>query len=411
MIHWTRTARTFLTSMAAPLLLGGCLMNDPVDESISSAPPPPSPPANSAPNISGNPPRMIKVGVTYSFTPSASDPDSDPITFNVSNKPNWADFDSATGQLSGVPFLGSEGTYSNISIAVSDGSMSTALPEFSITVEPATAPNMPPEIDGTPPANVTVGSAYSFTPNATDPDGDFLTFSAQNVPAWATFNTTTGRLSGTPQAGSEGLYSNISISVSDGISSASLPAFSIRVNRANGAPTISGTPVTQVAAGQSYSFTPSASDPDGDTLVFSIENAPSWANFSTSTGTLSGQTRAGDEGSYANIRITVSDGTLTATLPAFTIVVDAAPLGSATLSWTPPTQNDDGSPLTDLSGYVIYYGTSPNNYSTSIPLNNAGLTTYVVNNLASNTYYFAITAVNSVGVQSGYSNTASKVIP
>ncbi len=69
--------------------------------------------------------------------------------------------------------------------------------------------------------------------------------------------------------------------------------------------------------------------------------------------------------------------------------------GVATLSWTPPTQNTDGSPLTDLTGYKIYYGTTSGTYTKTIPVG-VNLTTYIVENLSNaTTYYFVITAVNS----------------
>jgi hypothetical protein len=87
--------------------------------------------------------------------------------------------------------------------------------------------------------------------------------------------------------------------------------------------------------------------------------------------------------------------------------LDPAGLGSATLSWTPPTQNTDGSPLTDLSGYKIYYGNESGNYQTTIQIDNPGITIFVVEYLTPNTYYFVLAAVKS-GVESDFSNEASK---
>ena len=85
-------------------------------------------------------------------------------------------------------------------------------------------------------------------------------------------------------------------------------------------------------------------------------------------------------------------------------------VGSATLSWTPPTQNTDGSPLTDLASYKIYYGNESGNYHTSIQINNNGMTVYVVKHLPSNTYYFVMTAINSSGEESDFSSEASKQV-
>jgi len=93
--------------------------------------------------------------------------------------------------------------------------------------------NSSPVISGTPVTAVVSGSPYSFQPTATDADGDTLSFSISGKPAWASFSSTTGRLSGTPATSSS--YSNIVISVSDGQASASLPAFSIQVQAASSA--------------------------------------------------------------------------------------------------------------------------------------------------------------------------------
>jgi hypothetical protein len=75
--------------------------------------------------------------------------------------------------------------------------------------------------------------------------------------------------------------------------------------------------------------------------------------------------------------------------------VSAAP-GTTTLSWTPPTQNDDGTPLT-LTGYKIYWGLTEDNYSHSVTLDNPGLTRHVVDQLAANTWYFVATALSADG--------------
>jgi hypothetical protein len=181
---------------------------------------------NTAPTISGNPTGTVTAGSTYSFQPTATDADGDQLTFSISNKPSWASFDSISGLLSGKPGSGDAGTYSNIVISVSDGQASASLPAFSVEVQ---AVNQPPVIGGTPATSVVGGSTYSFQPTATDADGDQLTFSISNKPSWASFDSLSGLLSGTPGSEDLGTYSNIVISVSDGQSSASLPAFSVGV--------------------------------------------------------------------------------------------------------------------------------------------------------------------------------------
>jgi hypothetical protein len=195
-------------------------------------------------------------------------------------------------------------------------------------------------ISGSPAASVTAGQTYSFTPTATDSQGRTLAFAIANQPAWATFSTSTGQLSGTPSASNVGTYSNIAIAVSDGVRTATLPVFVVQVLPSQSstppppppAPTISGTPATSDVAGSAYSFQPSASGPSGATLSFSVTSLPSWATFSIATGLLSGTPTSANVGTYSGIVISVSDGTASASLPAFTINVTAATVASPTVS-------------------------------------------------------------------------------
>jgi hypothetical protein len=360
-----------------------------------------------SPRISGTPATAVTVGNTYVFTPRAYDADGQRLTFRIANKPAWATFSTSTGRLSGTPGGGYIGTYNNIVISVSDGNTRAYLPSFSITVRA----NRPPTISGTPATSAIVGTLYAFAPRGYDPDGQTLTFRISNKPAWANFNTATGRLSGTPGSGYIGTYSNIVISVSDGRASASLASFSITV-RANRAPTISGTPATAVAVGSTYAFTPRGYDPDGQTLTYRISNKPVWASFNTATGRLSGTPTSSHVGRYYNIVISVSDGARSASLPAFAISVNAVTAGTVTLSWAVPTQNVDGTRLTNLAGYRVFYGTVSRQYSHSVSVPNPAITSVVLEGLATGrTWYFSLKAVNSNGVTSNYSAEASRAIP
>ncbi len=178
----------------------------------------------------------------------------------------------------------------------------------------------------------------------------------------------------------------------------------------NSPPTIQGQPSTSVLAGQSYSFQPTANDPNGDALTFSATNLPSWLSVNASTGRLSGTPAAGDVGTYSGITLTVSDGKASASLTAFNLTVSAVGSGSATVSWVAPTQNTDGSALTDLAGYAILYGRSASDLSLSVNISNPSLSTYVVENLTSGAWFFAVVAINSNGTSSVPSNVATKTI-
>jgi hypothetical protein len=177
----------------------------------------------------------------------------------------------------------------------------------------------------------------------------------------------------------------------------------------NSAPSISGNPPSQVMAGSPFSFTPTATDPDGDALTFSASNLPVWASIDANSGIVSGTPGQGDVGTYTNIRITVSDGTVSVSTPALSIEVVVLGTGSALLSWVAPSQNSDGSPLLDLDGYRVYWGPAPGSYINSETMD-AGVTNYLVEGLTPGTWYFAATAVNSLAIESSFSNVASKTI-
>lgn len=178
----------------------------------------------------------------------------------------------------------------------------------------------------------------------------------------------------------------------------------------NSAPEIWGSPDSAVLTGDNYSFTPSATDAEGDTITFAVANKPTWASFDPTTGSLSGQPTLGDTGLYEDITITASDGTGSSSLPGFSIEVTQVALGSMTLTWTAPTQNDDGTELTDLAGFKLYYGTSPGSYTKQVMIDNPSVTTFMIDNLLPNTYYIVATAFNSSGIESGYSGMATKTV-
>jgi hypothetical protein len=176
----------------------------------------------------------------------------------------------------------------------------------------------------------------------------------------------------------------------------------------NSPPTISGTPDETVLEKFFYEFAPDASDSDGDPLSFTITNKPGWADFDDATAALFGSPTAADVGRYSSIQIAVSDGLVTTALDPFTIDVTSTALATVTLQWQPPTENTDGTSLSDLAGYRIYYGPDPDNLNHVIEFQNPGLTTYVVEELTPSIWYFAMTAFNSQGLESNFSNQQTR---
>jgi hypothetical protein len=267
-------------------------------------------------------------------------------------------------------------------------------------------------ISGTPASSANVGQAYSFTPQVSNPLDKKLYFMIWDKPKWATFNTKTGELSGTPSADNVGTQGAIRIGVSDEWVNRYTPFFSIHVSTATNTsdkPSISGTPPTSVKAGAPYSFQPTASGPAGMSLSFSVQNKPAWANFSIATGQLTGTPSSTQAGSYSNIVVSVSDGQASSALAPFTISVagTTSTTGSATLSWVPPTQNTNGSALTNFAGIILYYGTTPASLTQSVQLASSNQTSYTIGNLAAGTWYFGGMAYTNTGMKSAMSPVVS----
>lgn len=179
---------------------------------------------------------------------------------------------------------------------------------------------------------------------------------------------------------------------------------------APGAPAVSGTPADEAVVDKTFTFRPAASDADGDALTFSIQNKPEWAEFDAKTGRLSGAPTAADVGDYIDIRISVTDGKTAIALPAFEITVAEIASGAVTLSWMPPTSNTDGSVLRNLAGYEIHYGTDSEALTEVIRVSNPSISSFIVDNLPSATWHFAVKAYTANGALSDFSAMATKAI-
>jgi hypothetical protein len=126
------------------------------------------------------------------------------------------------------------------------------------------------------------------------------------------------------------------------------------------------------------------------------------------TSTSSGASGSGtSDGSAAPISPAPADAGASTTPPPAT-TQPAAP--AVSLQWAAPTENSDGTPLTDLKGYKIHYGTESQTYTGSISVDNPTVTTYLVDSLPAGTYYFAVTAYNSSGAESSLSDEVQRAL-
>jgi hypothetical protein len=184
----------------------------------------------------------------------------------------------------------------------------------------------------------------------------------------------------------------------------------------NAAPTIIGSPATAIVAGTTYIFQAIATDSDGNQLTFAANGLPAWMALDAQAGTVHGTPSEADVGTSAEIVVSVSDGKTLVSLPAFRITVTSASgppqaaTGAAMLSWLAPTQNTDGSAVTNLGGYRVYHGTTPGALNDVFQVAGAATTSYTVSQLAPGTHYFAVAAYTSAGVEGAISPVGSKTI-
>jgi hypothetical protein len=158
----------------------------------------------------------VSAGAAYAFTPAASDPAGKSVSYSITNKPAWATFSIATGQLNGTPAATDVGTYSGIVISVSDGFASAALPAFSITVTSGAPPLGNANLAWTAPTLNTDGTALTDLSGYTISYGTSATALTQSVTVTdptATSYTITGLAAGT-------WYFEIAANASDGTQSA-----------------------------------------------------------------------------------------------------------------------------------------------------------------------------------------------
>lgn len=161
----------------------------------------------------------------FALTLTASDGDNDPLSWSISSAATQGTASVSAGVVNYTPEANYQGSDS-FEVEVSDGEASDSI----IVNVLIAAVNDAPSISGTPATSLDQDTVYSFVPTASDIDSnDTLTFSISNKPTWASFDTATGALTGTPAGSDTGKTLGIVISVSDGTASAALPAFDLEV--------------------------------------------------------------------------------------------------------------------------------------------------------------------------------------
>ncbi|GEA05259.1 hypothetical protein KUL42_00200 [Alteromonas sp. KUL42] len=371
-------------------------------------------PVNDAPTISGTPDTVVVAGNVYSFQPTIADVDVDnlsELTITSENVPSFLMFDSSDGSLSGQPSETDVGTYSDITITVTDNESASNELNFKLeVVSNNTAPianNMVQSTDEDTP--------LSLTFNVSDSDGDNLAATIVTQPLNGSVTVVPNSITATftPNENFHGT-ATFTYSVSDGAASSNTATVTIVVDPVNDAPTISGTPDTVVVAGNVYSFQPTIADVDVDNLselTITSENVPSFLMFDSSDGSLSGQPSETDVGTYSDIAITVSDNEAAPQSLRFTLEVvsnNAAPVANdmtlstdedTPLSLTFDVSDSDGD---DLAATIV---TQPQNGSVIVDPNSINATFTPNEN-----FHGTATFTYSVSDGAASSNTATVTI-
>lgn len=266
--------------------------------------------ANNAPVMSAIGDRSGTIGTAVNITPSASDVDSDTISWSASGLPAGLSINSGTGAITGTPTTNN--AYST-TVTINDGFGGSDSESFTFTIA-----NTAPVLAMIGDQSSTTGTAVNVTPSATDTNGDSISWSATGLPTGLSIDAGTGAITGTPSAA--GTY-NTTINISDGNSGTDSETLTWTVVSGNAAPVLTPIEAQSHVVGATVSFTPSASDANSDTLTYAATGLPTGLSIDASSGAITGSPTAA--GSYS-VTFTVSDPDGEDDSEAFTWTITAA---------------------------------------------------------------------------------------
>lgn len=303
---------------------------------------------NRAPVITSTPVTTGQENTAYTYIVQATDADNDALTYQLVAAPQGMTLVGNT--LHWLPGYEQAGSHA-ITVEVSDGT-APVLQSYTLVIGNT---NRQPEVTSSPTTSVSEGQDYTYTVEATDADGDALTYTLSKAPQGMTLSGQI--LSWQPGYAAAGNH-DVTVEVSDGTETTE-HAFTVAVANTNLPPVFTSTPVTSGAEGQAYSYALTATDGDGQPLGFELVNGPTGM---TLAGNTLNWTPAYDQAGPHDVLVRVSDTEASAE-QAFTITIDntnRAPVFSS----EPVTQVAEGGTYhyafaaTDADGDVITYTAS-----------------------------------------------------
>ena len=290
-------------------------------------------PVNRPPTITTTAATTATVGQLYGYDVDASDPDTgDVLTFSLDTFPSGMTINSSTGVIQWTP-SGTQLGVNNVTVRVRDLAGLFATQSFTVQVAPAA--NGTPFFTSAPPTTAIVSQLYSYDADASDPEGEALTFSLDQAPTGMTIDPNTGLIQWTP--GQNQLDGNsVVVRVRDVGGRFANQAFVVQVNATPTLPPIiTSTPVAAAAVGKPYGYNVIATDPDaGDTVTYSLNGAPLGMTINSTTGAIAWTPVITQTGAH-NVTAVASDGRGGSAAQTFSINVSAAQGNRA------PTAQDD----------------------------------------------------------------------
>lgn len=269
---------------------------------------------NDAPVITSAGITMAREDSLYRYPLEALDIDEgNVLSYSATLLPHWLTFDPASNLLTGIPGNDHVGMHA-VTLSVTDGH-ATNTQNFTIVVNNI---NDVPIITSAPVITVEEDAPYSYCIIASDVDKEsILSYAAIEKPTWLNFNPQTHVISGIPSNDEVGMH-DVTLRVSDGTADID-QIFKIMVNNVNDAPVITSLPLTLVDKDSSYYYLFLATDVDqGDVLQYEALLKPTWLDFNSHTGVLSG--KPNNDQKIQQVTLRVSDGTVSV-VQSFDVVV------------------------------------------------------------------------------------------
>ena len=311
---------------------------------------------NQPPVISSSPKVTAVAGGVYEYQVVASDRDGDPLDYTLVIAPAGMMI-STTGKVEwSVPagFAGSE----IVEIKVSDGRSGEATQAYAIGV--GITANRPPLITSTPIASGTAGAAYKYQVQATDPDGDALSYTVSTNEPGISMDAKTGLVSWAIPIGVSG-QAQLTVMVTDGKGGTASQTYTIGVGQTgNRPPRVTTQPGTTGISGNTYTYALKATDADGDTLTYALTEFPQGMVISSTTGAISWSIPANVAG-LAPVTVEVTDGKGGVGTQGYAISVSGASNRAPVFNSTPVTSVTAGSAYaytaraTDPDGDAVTY--------------------------------------------------------